>query len=90
MNLNSLRNKINKIDSRLILLLAKRQSLAHFVGIEKKKHNIKINQPKREKEVLLELEQISKKAGLSIELTRKIYREIFKNSKDIQKRSGKL
>lgn len=87
MKLNSLRNKINKIDVRLISLLAKRQSMMPIVGEEKRRNGIEINQPKREKEIMSKLEEIAKAEGLDIDLTRKIFKAVFKNSKDIQRYS---
>ena len=76
MNLIQLRKKINKIDKEIISLIAKRQALMPAVGKYKKENGLAINQPKREKEILDNLE-----GGLN----KKIFKEIFKDSKKIQK-----
>lgn len=87
MDLLKLRDHINKIDAKLLSLLAERQSLVLAIGKYKKKNNLPINQPKREDEVLLNLEAIAIKNKISPILARKIYKEIFKYSKEIQKAS---
>ena len=76
MNLIQLRKKINKIDKQIIALISKRQALMPAVGKYKKENGLAINQPKREKEILDNLEG---------DLNKKIFKEIFKDSKRIQK-----
>ncbi|MEI7777512.1 MAG: chorismate mutase [bacterium] len=76
MNLIQLRKKINKIDKEIISLISKRQALMPVVGKYKKENGIAINQPQREKEIL---------DSLDGDLNKKIFKEIFKDSKKIQK-----
>ena len=80
MNLIQLRKKINKIDKQIIALISKRQALMPAVGKYKKENGLAINQPKREKEILDNLEG---------DLNKKIFKEIFKDSKKIQKETIK-
>ncbi len=85
MNLNNIRKRINKIDAQIISLLAKRQICSREVGIYKKQNKIAIHQPKREKEILVKLESMAKAKKLEPKSINKIFKVIFKNSRDVQK-----
>ncbi|MFW9828935.1 MAG: chorismate mutase [Candidatus Thorarchaeota archaeon] len=76
------RRKIDKIDNKLVKLLNERVRLVKIVGEIKKKNNIEISQPQREKEVIERMKSRSKllKNG-SIEV---IWREIIKACKVFQ------
>ena len=82
MELELYRRKIDKIDNKLIKLLNDRVRLVKIVGEIKKKNNIEITQPQREKEIIERMKNRSKllKNG-SIEV---IWREIIKTCKIIQ------
>ncbi len=84
-NLHTLRKKINSIDAQIISLLAKRQSCSREVGKFKKKNGIAIHQPKREKEILAKIEKMAKVKKIEPEFINKMYRVIFKNSREVQK-----
>ena len=86
MNLDIIRKKLNKIDNSILNLLAKRQVLVVGVAEYKKKNNLPINQPKRELEMFARLEGIAKEKNLNPILARKIFKEIIKDSKEIQKK----
>ncbi len=88
-NLDSIRRKINAADKKIITLLAKRQSYMHAVGKYKKENRLAINQPARESEILKELGKLSKKESVDAKLTGKIFKLIFKNAKDIQKKASR-
>lgn len=48
MNLSSLREKINKIDSELLIKLKERMEISKEIGIFKKENKLEILDPKRE------------------------------------------
>jgi chorismate mutase/prephenate dehydratase len=80
--LESCRRKIDVIDDKLIKLLNDRVRLVKIVGEIKKKNNMEINQPEREKEVIERIKNQSKLLkSRSIEA---IWREIIKNCKIIE------
>ena len=74
--LSTLRNSIDEIDNQLIDLLNKRIEISKAVAKCKIDNNFPIEHTARETEIL-------NKVGPKFE---KIYKEIFKTSKDIQKK----
>jgi chorismate mutase len=87
MNLDKLRQKINMIDNLIIELIKRRAALMPAVGKYKKKHGLAINQPKREKEVIKQLQDLAKKRKLDPVVISKIFKILFAYSKNIQKKS---
>ena len=87
MNLNIIRKKLDKIDDKLIELLSKRQSYMPEVGKIKKANKMPFTQAKREKEILDAKKKKAKELNVDSQLVEKIFKLIFKNSKDIQRRT---
>lgn len=85
LSLGSLRKEIDRIDDSILNLLAKRMRISLKVAKFKKKHNARISQPKREKEVLKRLKKQAKDSKIDVGLVEIIYKSIMKQSKDIQK-----
>ncbi|MFX1378946.1 MAG: chorismate mutase [Promethearchaeota archaeon] len=81
--IEKLRKNIDEIDDRLVDLLDKRAKVVLEIGILKKKLNIDVSQPQREKEIL---ERMIKKSniikGISVEA---IWKEILNACKLVQK-----
>lgn len=86
MDLNLIREKLNKIDDDILNLLAKRQVLIIKVGEFKKKNKLPINQPQREVEMFARLEGMSKEKSINPLLVKNVFKEIIKDSKKIQKK----
>ena len=86
MNLLKSREKINKIDAKIVDLLSQRQSVVAIIGAYKKKHGLPTYQPAREKEILTNLKKISKEKKVSPEFVEKIFKLIFKQSKALQRK----
>lgn len=77
-----IRNKIDKIDDRIVNLLNKRGILAQKIGNLKKKENIDIQQPQREKEIIKRMKKKSKILNhMNIE---KIWKDIIDACKYMQ------
>lgn len=80
--LAELREKIDKIDKELAILIAKRMKISSQIGEYKKENGLPVYDPKRE------LELIEKNLLLVEEKYRKSYKEvletILKESKDLQ------
>jgi chorismate mutase/prephenate dehydratase len=76
MSLNVLRLEIDGIDREIVRLLNKRAAVAIRIGSEKKKQNLPVRDPRREKAVLAKVGKRSKGplAGAQVE---KIYKQII-------------
>ena len=79
MSLKNLRNKINAIDSKMVVLLNERAKISGEVGELKVKSNKGIYSPAREKEVLKRIEELNK-GPMAMEAFAAIYREIMSSS----------
>jgi len=79
------RKQIDGIDKKLIKLLSKRMKLAIKLGKFKKKESLPVLDKKREEKMLKKLEKQAKKQGLDTKFINKLYKEIFKESRRVQK-----
>lgn len=84
MTLPEIRNKIDQIDEKLIVLLNARADLVHEVGVLKKKEGVAIYAPEREEQLLRSLEA-KNKGRLPAKAIRAIYREIMSASLALEK-----
>ena len=82
MNLEEIRNEIDKIDKELVPLLKKRMNCSVKVAEIKKAEGLPIYHPAREAEILERVRAQGEEYGEEIS---EIYREILKTSKKIQK-----
>lgn len=89
MNLQTVRNAINKIDAGIVTLIAKRQSYMPAIGMHKRKHNMSINQKDREMAILDDVRKMGKAKGLSEDLVSKIFKMILNDGKRIQREEVK-
>ncbi|GAU08451.1 prephenate dehydratase [Desulfoplanes formicivorans] len=78
-----LRHQIDEVDSQLLQLLNKRAALSLEVGTIKAKGKFPILNPKREKDLVLNLERLNT-GPLPNEHLRRIYREIMSSSRRLQ------
>ncbi len=83
-NLESLREKINAIDEKIIKLLSERRSLSKEVALAKEKSNSPIRDQKREEELLRRLIKLGKKFNLDSNFLSKVYYEIIEDSIRLQ------
>ncbi len=81
MGLKNLRQKIDKIDQKLIKILAERFKITKKVGEYKKKYHLPVSDKKREKEIFLNRKLLAKKFGLDPILVERIFKLIIKNVK---------
>lgn len=80
-----LRKKIDCVDKNILEFLSKRFYFTDKIGKIKKLEKIKIENKKREKEILIKYQKISKKLNLSKKLTTNILKLILQESKKRQK-----
>jgi chorismate mutase len=86
MKLKTLRERIDKIDEKILLLLKERFNAAKEIAKIKKLKGMKIYQPKREREILRKISQRAKEYQINPKEVRKIYETILKVSRSIQQK----
>ena len=88
MELNELRQEIDKIDDALIKLFGARMDVAAQIADFKKENNLPIFQPVRERE---KLQEVSKKAGPEMaNYTRVLYSMLFELSRSYQSKRNEI
>ncbi len=85
MKLEKIRQQIDLCDQKLLKILSRRLNLAKKAGKIKEKMNIKLTDSKREKEIIEKIISEAKENSLSFIFVVKIFREIIKESKKIQR-----
>ena len=83
-NLQKLRRRIDRIDRKLVKLLARRYKDVRLIGRFKREANRNVVDPVREEDVLRRVLRLVKEEEQS-EYIRSIYRSIFKESSNIQR-----
>ena len=78
------RKKINKVDSEIIKLLAKRRDLSREIIRLKNENQSSIRDKTREKELLIQLVELGKKEGLDSEFVTSVFHEIIDDSVKLQ------
>jgi chorismate mutase/prephenate dehydratase len=81
--LKKLRFEIDKIDETILQLINKRALLAKEIGEIKKKNNLPIFVPSREKEILERLEKLNQ-GPLSNEIVKHVFREIISACRSVE------
>ncbi len=84
MRLNKFRKEINKIDAKILELLARRFLFAHKIKEIKKKEKLPIQDQKREEEIFLDISILSKKLDLNPVFAEEIFKKIIKESRRLQ------
>lgn len=84
--LNSLRKKIDTVDSIIVQQLAKRKKLVEKVGILKAKFHVKVKDPKREKALMKLYARLSKRYQLHPDFVKHVFRTIIVQSRKLQKK----
>ncbi len=85
MDLQEIRENLDRIDKEIVLLLAKRVSFIPAVAEYKKKNNLPRIHPEREAQIIESKRKIAFENNLNPDLVEKIYQEIFSESHRIEK-----
>jgi chorismate mutase len=86
MTLTTIRKKLDRIDTQIVTLLAKRQSHMREVGEYKRAMRLPYHQPQREKEILEVKGKLAKAVGVDKALIEKIFKLVFKNARELQRK----
>ncbi len=78
LNLEKLREQIDKTDKELVKIIAKRFVITKQVGEYKKKHNLKALVPKREDEIFKKRKEWAEKLNINPIFIKKIFESIIK------------
>ncbi len=87
MSLDDLRKEIDKLDSRMVKLIAERVEIAKQIGIEKNKLEIQAEDKYREKLVFEKVKDNAKTQELNPEHIESIYRQIIDTCKYVQQKT---
>ena len=79
--LESLRQHIDTIDRQTVALLSKRQDQVEQIVAIKKKHNIPVYHPAREENLISQLRNQGRDAGLDPDYVEELYRRIIRQSR---------
>jgi monofunctional chorismate mutase len=79
------RKEIDRVDKSILDLLIKRLNIVKKIGKYKAKTNIKIQNKKREAQILKRVADKSGKNKINKEYTKSIFKSILENSRGIQK-----
>ncbi|MDR1521564.1 MAG: chorismate mutase [Streptococcaceae bacterium] len=83
MELEELRQEMDKLNAKLLPILKKRFDLSKKIAIYKYKHNLPIYDEKRENKILEKIKQLVEGGEFSLEIMSTII-QLFENSKRIQ------
>ena len=86
MELNEIREKIDKIDNSIMKLLKERMDLMPDVAEYKKSNGFEIFDLAREDKIIKCKKELAREFGLNPEMIEDIFRKIMDEGKDIQKR----
>lgn len=84
--IKNIREKIDRLDKKILRTLQERLLLSEQIGKVKKKEGEKIYQPKREKEITEKLTKNGEKYNLDPKFVSKLFKLIIKESRKCQKR----
>lgn len=83
--LENLRKEIDKIDSEIVELLAKRFEIVKQIGVFKKENKIDVIDDRRFQQVLVKVENLAEKNGISKNFIHEIYEKIHDYSCDLER-----
>jgi monofunctional chorismate mutase len=86
LNLKNLREKLDKIDKKLLKVLAERFEISHKVGIYKKEKNLPVLDRKREEQIFRQRKLQAQELNLDPILIEKIFKMIIKKVKENHKK----
>jgi chorismate mutase len=85
MTLEEIREKIDRLDTKMLEILAERMSLIQPVAEYKKKNNIPRYQPEREKEIMDSRRKIAEKLSINPELVENLTKLVISDAHRIER-----
>lgn len=82
--IEELRERINHLDKALLYVILQRMAIMPLVSEVKKRDNLPVYQPDREKKIFNTLEDFSKESGLKKEMLEEIYNTLISESKELE------
>ena len=87
-NLKSYRNKLDKLDNKIFVLIKKRTHIVKYISVLKKFKN-QIVDHKRINEILKKIKNKSIRNGIDPKITRRIWRSMIWSYADFERRNFK-
>jgi chorismate mutase len=84
--LTSLRESVDTIDQNILLLLSERQALVGEIGKVKKRRGKKIEDKRRERQILNKQLSLAQSLGLDTTFAKELFSAIFHLAKSIQRK----
>ena len=84
MQLEDLREKIDRVDTLLLKIIAKRQEIVKMIADIKKKENLEIFQPEREKQLIVKRMELAADLDVDPKFVFNLFQKILENSRQIQ------
>ncbi|MBU1111617.1 MAG: chorismate mutase [Nanoarchaeota archaeon] len=85
--LDSLRKEVDRINDKLVKLLAERKQLTDQILELKKELNLTAHQPDREQESLKHIRKLAQKLGLELEFAENIMKKVIKETRVSQEKA---
>jgi chorismate mutase len=79
------RNNIDRIDAKIVALLAQRLQIVKLLGKYKQKHSLPVHQRTREKEMYSTRASLAKKKRTDVHLVTAVFQTILKESRRVQR-----
>ena len=84
MELEKIREHLDRLDNAITMLIAERQSFAPLVAEYKVEHNMPVFQPEREQKILNKKAELARQYGVDETLIIDIMKRIIEDSRRIQ------
>tara|TARA_Y100000310_G_C20651170_1_gene799532 strand:- start:89 stop:361 length:273 start_codon:yes stop_codon:yes gene_type:complete len=82
--MDKIRHKLNKIDRKIVKLVAKRVALIPAIAEYKKKNNLPVHDSKREKEIFEEKRKLASDLNVNPDLVKDIFKRLIEESYNIE------
>ncbi len=83
--MESLRGEIQRLDSEILRLVARREGLAREIGLVKSKDGLKLRDTSRERQVLRDVERTAKELGISGSIAKALGELLIEDAVGVQK-----
>ena len=84
MEIEEIRSKLDKIDKELVRLIAERVALIPAIGEYKKKNNLPMHNPEREKQIFESKRKIAEELCVNPDLVEDIFKRLIRESYRIE------
>jgi chorismate mutase len=84
-SLEKLRKEIDRINEKILKLLAKRTKIAIKIAEYKKVHDLSIYSPKREKEIIERVKALARRENLDEKMAEEVFKKIMEQTRRLER-----